>query len=484
MDIQKPKFPMTSPVFDMQGENPKLTDSSEDLEYQGSFLATAKRCRDLDWRLAAVDVRELVDLEVNFEEPVELWLRQCSQAGPLRGRVNLGVYTGSTSGLLVLEVQNGEGKSALDQCGSWRSSCRALVNGREQHYYVLPPGTSAPPTKFLIDAQVMMYGQDGLAPLPPSLHVQTQETWRWLKPPWESPPPDLPLSLWAFLQQASAQAPESDAEPVIPSWEEVYRLIIPHEQLLKVLLTTFDSLENHYSDLLEAALAEGFHEEEFLLGLLSNAPQGDILENPERRSQLEHMVREARTRPRERHESATSQDTAGPTPDKGVLVSKSRYEVMLGELRRLMHKAVELEAVLLDWGSPLSANPTPAPEVPMSSPHVPRHPAAQSPNNCLRSEKLLTVAYESLIKGNQRITHYSAMNTKAQKAPSPENPEVVETVNTCLLNNPDLARDPERLRMVQYCFTNYVNIDPNLSDLSLPERLERASQMAREFLGN
>jgi hypothetical protein len=197
MDIKKPDILKSSPVFETQGEYPKVTDVSGDLEYQGRFVASAIRCRDLDWRLAAVDARELVDLEVDFEEPVELWLRQLSQAGPLRGRVNLCVHTGSTSGLLVLEVGNGEGKCALDQCGSWRSSCRALINGREQHYYILPPGTVSPPTKFLVDAQVMVYGQEGLAPLSPSLHVQTQESWRWLTPPWEAFPPDLPLSLWA-----------------------------------------------------------------------------------------------------------------------------------------------------------------------------------------------------------------------------------------------------------------------------------------------
>jgi hypothetical protein len=481
MDIEKPDLPMTSPVSEVQGENQKVTDVSEDLEYQGSFVASAIRCRDLAWRLAAVDARELVDLEVDFEEPVELWLRQLSQAGPLRGRVNLCVHTGSTSGLLVLEVGNGEGKCALDQCGSWRSSCRALINGREQHYYILPPGTVSPPTKFLVDAQVMVYGQEGLAPLPPSLHVQTQESWRWLTPFWESFPPDLPLSLWAFLQQASAQEPASDMEPEIPSWEEVYRHITPHEQLLKVLMAPFDSLEGHYSDLLEAALDAGFHDEEFLLSLLLNAPQGDVLENPDRGSQLKRMVRGARIRPGKRPESGTFQETAKPAPDKGVLVSRSHYEVILGELRRLMQKAAELEAVLLDWGQPLSAGPIPAPIVPMSSPQEPRHHAAQSPEDCRRSEKLITVAYESLIKGD-KLTNYSAMNTESQKVPSPE---VVETtVNTCLRNNPDLARDPDRLRMVQYCFTNYVNIDPNLSDLSLPERLERASQMAREFLGN
>ena len=57
------------------------------------------------------------------------------------------------------------------------------------------------------------------------------------------------------------------------------------------------------------------------------------------------------------------------------------------------------------------------------------------------------------------------------------------TIHDCLERNPDLAKDPAKLQMVQYCFKNYVNIDPDLSDLPFPERWERASQIAREFLG-
>ena len=106
-----------SPVF--RGSDPTVAEQTENLEFQGSFVATAVRCRKLGWRLAAVDARELVDLAVDFTEPAEHWLGQCRRAGSLQGRVNLGVHTGSASGLVVLEVGNGEGKSALDHCGSW-----------------------------------------------------------------------------------------------------------------------------------------------------------------------------------------------------------------------------------------------------------------------------------------------------------------------------------------------------------------------------
>jgi hypothetical protein len=477
MDTEKPGHPETSSGFETPRESSKVTEIPEDLDYQGSFVAAAIRCRDLDWRLAAVDARELVDLEVNFAEPVELWLRHCGQAGPLRGRVNLGVHTGSSSGLLVLEVENGEGRSLLDQCGSWRSSCRARLNGREQHYFTLPPGSIAPPTRFLKDYRVMMYGEAGLAPLPPSLDVQTRESWCWSIPPWESSPPDLPLSLWAFLQQAAAPAPESAEEPEIPTWEEIYRLITPHEPLLKALLAPFSSLEEHYHNLLETALDAGFHDKGFLLGLLWNAPQGDALENPERGDQLKRMVCEARIRPFASPKFTTPQ----LHPDDGVLVSRSRFEVILGELRSLMEKAAELEAVLLDWGQPRAEASPPVPVVPMAAPQLPGDHEAQFPEGVLGTDRFFAMAYESLAKEDQKVTRYSRMNTESQRIPAPE--VIGATVHTCLQLNPDLAEDPDKLRMVQYCFTNYVNIDPSLSDLSLPERLERASQMAREFLG-
>jgi len=196
-------------------------------------------------------------------------------------------------------------------------------------------------------------------------------------------------------------------------------------------------------------------------------------------SQLKRTVCEARTK------LLDSPRNTAPRlqPDKGVLVSRSRLEAMLGELRRLMEKAAELEAELLDWRKLRDEAPVPAPvtAVPMAGPLPCRDHEGQSSEGVLGNERLCAVACESFMRGEQKVMHYSQMNTEVQRAPAPEGIEA--TVHACLLNNPDLAGDPDKLRMVQYCFTNYVNIDPDLSGLSLPERLERASQMAREFLG-
>ena len=397
MDKVKPDRHETSVWQEMRGGSSKINDGNEALEYQDSFVAAASRCRELGWRLTAVDARELVDLEVNFAEPAEVWLQRCCQAGPLRGRVNLLVHTGSDSGLVVLEVESREGKSLLNQCRNWRSSCLARLHGREQHYFTLPPGCTAPPTSFFMAERLMVYGEGGLAPLPPSVDAPSREFWRWTTAPWESSPPDLPLSLWSFLQQISARALTPDPKAEMPTLDKLYH-----------------------------------------------------------------------------------QAVAPPQPDNVIQVSRSRLDEVLDELRRVMEKAAKLEAVLLDWvqSGVAASSPAPAGNRPASLPlHNHEAPAFAMVRG---RERFLAMAWESLLKGEQKVTHYSQLHTQAQKIPSPAGIEA--TVHACLRNNPELADDPDKLRMVKYCFQNYVNIDPDLSDLSLSERLERASQMANEFL--
>jgi hypothetical protein len=497
MDVKTPDSDMTSAVFVTPGEDPKVTDPSEDLEYQSSFVASAIRCRDIGWRLAAVDARELVELAVDFEEPVEHWLQQCLEAGTLQGRVNLGVRTGSASGLVILEVGNGEGKSTLDHYGSWRSPCQARMNGREQHYYTLPGGVAPPPTRFLMASRVMLFGEGGMAPLPPSLDVQSRNSWQWVNPPWEYLPPELPHGLRNFLRQLAGPSPELETEDDILPWEEVFRRITPHEPLLKALLAPYPSLEEYYGDLLTIALTSGLNDQRLLLGLLWHAPQGDAPENPGRGPQLRRMVLEAGSGVVHPPESLSPQLIPDSDPGNGVRVGQNHCEVILGELSRLRQKAAELEAAVQDWKQvpdPGAKSATPGPQV---SPPVTASHAAQAAD-ILKCGNLLAVANEFLLKEEQKFlganglddafedsdiwrNHYSALNPLVQ---APASPKVVEdTISDCLQKNPDLAQDPAKLQMVQYCFKNYVNIDPDLSDLSLTERWERASQMAREFLG-
>jgi hypothetical protein len=489
----------TPTVFATPGEHFKVTDPSKDLEYQSSFVASAIRCRDIGWRLAAVDARELVDLAVDFEEPAEDWLQQCLDAGSLLGRVNLGVHTGSASGLVILEVCNGEGKSALDHYGSWRSPCQARMNGREQHYYTLPAGVMPPPTRFLMASRVMLFGEGGLAPLPPSLDVQSLNAWRWVNPPWEYLPPELPPGLRNFLKQLIGPSPEPETEGDVLAWEEVFGRITSHEPLLNALLAPYPSLEAYYDDLLKIALASGLHDQKLLLGLLWHAPQGDAHENPGRGPLLRRMVLEVGAGAVTSAQSLSPPLTRTQNTENGVQMNSNSYEVILEELKKLMQKASELEVVVQDRERLTATEKTPAPMALQGPPSLPAGHAAQADSSLnLKCQNLFTVVNDFMVKGEHKFVpqgqhdevfddrdvwqdHYSKLPPALQATPSPA--MVDGTIGNCLQQHPDLMQDPAKLQMVQYCFKNYVNIDPDLSDLSLSERWERASQMAREFMG-
>jgi hypothetical protein len=80
MDKMKSNPQVISPFPVFRGSDPTVAEQTEGLEFQGSFVATAIRCRNFGWPLAAVDVWELVELAVNFAEPAEQWLRQCRRS--------------------------------------------------------------------------------------------------------------------------------------------------------------------------------------------------------------------------------------------------------------------------------------------------------------------------------------------------------------------------------------------------------------------
>lgn len=62
--------------------------------------------------------------------------------------------------------------------------------------------------------------------------------------------------------------------------------------------------------------------------------------------------------------------------------------------------------------------------------------------------------------------------------------EIQTALKDFLLRHPEMAADPRKMEVLQYCFKHYVNFDPELRDLSIQEKLERASQMAMDFMGS
>jgi hypothetical protein len=56
-------------------------------------------------------------------------------------------------------------------------------------------------------------------------------------------------------------------------------------------------------------------------------------------------------------------------------------------------------------------------------------------------------------------------------------------LKTFLAQSPEFASSQEHMEFLRYCFTHYVNFDPELRDLSILEKLARAGKMAKAFLG-
>ena len=213
-----------------QEEIGRIFNLKENLDLKDLLVTYAPHYQQMGWVLVGIKSPEGAPLELDLNQPAELWARQLSEMGADQGQINIGIRTGKASNLLVLEVNKGEGALSLDQWGDWRADCVAEMGGcREQHYYALPLEAQAPPSFFLAP-QVLIYGEGGLLLAPPSLEPQAREPWRWLRPPWESPPLPPKPAVWQFLQE---HIPAALVKPEVQSWEEIYRMIAPHGAMLQ-----------------------------------------------------------------------------------------------------------------------------------------------------------------------------------------------------------------------------------------------------------
>jgi hypothetical protein len=65
-----------------------------------------------------------------------------------------------------------------------------------------------------------------------------------------------------------------------------------------------------------------------------------------------------------------------------------------------------------------------------------------------------------------------------------ENPSnFYRALKTFLAQSPEFASSHEHMELLGYCFTHYINFDPEFRDLSILEKLARAGKMAKDFLG-
>jgi hypothetical protein len=260
------------------------------LDHQETVSSFAEKYQHAGWILQAVDPQDGNDLEVNSGEHPENWLNRLGELGLSGPKINLAVHTGKGSGLMVLEVANGPGKSSLDQHGPWQAECIAALGAvREQHFYAWDPSPIFDSVSALGSPEIRWFGEGQVVPVPPAFDPETQETWRWLSPPWEKPPQPPSQSLLFLLEQHFTRGPQPRPEPSL-SWQEVYCLASPFEPLLQALAATSSSMHDYYQRIIEAALAAGIKSPEPLLSLLWHAPRGNAALPPAIGDYLQELV--------------------------------------------------------------------------------------------------------------------------------------------------------------------------------------------------
>jgi len=450
-----------------QEEIGRILNLRENLDQRELLINYASRYQKLGWVLAAVaGAGEETDLD--FSQPLAVWAGKLRAQGVDQGQINVGIRTGQASGLLVLEVNKGEGAVALGDSESWQAECVAAVGeSREQHYYALPP--EGPwPVSFFLAPQVMVYGEGGLVLAPPSLEWQSLESWRWLKPPWQSPPGPPGVGVWKFLQE---HLPEDSmlatlAEVQIPSWEEVYRHICRWDTVLKALLAPAASPEEYYQGLLQAALAMGLTDPAVLLGLLWHAPQGDARQRPERWQSLQVLVAQVAGN------SPTPALLGGAgaaafTAPQGLKPAQVKFDqsvagqffkLLAGLGQQVITETCRYESQRLETGvSPGGRRGA------WNQPFLPQAAGGEALAAELGEDPLGLWEEEQ----QTRARYFQ---------------EVQEATGDFLQNHPDLASDQGKVQMVLLCLKNYVNLDPEFAELPVKVKLERAAQMAREFL--
>ncbi len=448
------------------------------LEQGKALIQAACRYLQLNWRLLVMDSEGLTDLEIDFGQDRAVWSQHLLDLMLVRGQVRLGLKTGSPSRLLVLKVDrenHGQTWEGMD-C---QSSCLAQAGKEgEYHYFSLPPCCPPPGSGCLLTPPVTVFGEDGLVLAPSSLDAQAEgEDICWLSPPGESaPPPPAPLPVWNLLQEGGLIHPDSwfQADLPIPSWEELYPFVVAHDSVMKALLTPSPSLEGYYQAIFRAAVAAGLKEGAIVRGLFWHAPLGAAHSHPNRGQYLEEMLAMVQSRSGEEENQAQA-DVVGmgrcrPDQKSQIEQETSLFAAMLGFVQdQLSVDKKRHEAIMVELEQISSRTATLETKMTFLERHF---KGGLDPDKT--SEQMADIA-RGLSCGSdgdfseqiQRAIFVRGISTVLQKF---------------LRNNPDLADDQDKVRMLLFCLKDYVDIDPTFSNLPLNTRLGEAAKFARNFL--
>jgi hypothetical protein len=329
----------------------RILDLRKNLQFSDVLIKHLSHYLSLGWHLAVVNAQSRVHQMINFQEPKETWSEKLIELSLDGAEINVGVRTGSASGLLILEVPK-QGRVLPFRREDWSSDCVAEAGVHlEQHYYELPKGWRLPATFSLEPFEVKVFGEGDLVLAPPSLEPRTQAPWRWLKTPWESTLSQPPPILRKIIKVAAPDPDSCLPAPVIPSWEKIYPVIAPHAIVLQALMSPAPTPESYYQRLLAAALAGGLQDPQVLLGLLWHAPLGDARERPQGLQYLQQLLNrksltgdlsEARL-----HDDEAHQATA----------TRSQLQAISGESKRLVDSRHGPQRVGGDYDSRASSGP-------------------------------------------------------------------------------------------------------------------------------
>jgi hypothetical protein len=439
----------------------------KNLDHMGVLARFAEQYLKLGWSLAALDVATGADLGLDFTLPKKAWVKRLMDVSLAGHEVNLAVPAQASAWLFAVKVRPEKGGHRLDRFGPWRSTCVAAAgNTWEQHFFLWPPdwclSSFGLPEPENPEIEVLGEGKAALAP--PAIEPDSEETWRWLKPPWETPPCPPPDGLWRFLKKHGAISPASlTPEPHLPSWKETFVRISHHNHVLRALLSPPASPARYYQEIIKEALKAGLREPETLQALLWHAPHGEVRRHPERWRPLLKAVGELARAPlapgrpsgarnlgtgaRGPVPAGSSQPVAPglPPPEQE---SRSRKS-LLDQLDRLTARTLELERQLTTLQKTPTSKETVSPARPKEA--IPFW------------EDWLALIQRPGLEERERL-------------------ELRAAVATFLAGNPDLAGDEGKIHLVLYCYTNYVKINPAFAGLPYETRLCQAGEIARSFL--